>query len=103
MNKFLPEKSMPEKRFTYSACGPFTKNKERSEKFMQTRITDYGYKNDLIKLVLNIIWLKDLNNRTQSYKGLRDKAFEIASNQKYDGYQKGLASIVHKFSYRNVM
>ena len=77
---------MPEKRFTYSACGPFTKNKERSEKFMQTRITDYGYKNDLIKLVLNIIWLKDLNNRTQ-----------------YDGYQKGLASIVHKFSYRNVM
>ena len=44
-----------------------------------------------------------MNNRTQSYKGLRDKAFEIASNQKYDGYQKGLASIVHKFSYRNVM
>ena len=99
MNKFLlaGDNSMPEKRFTHSACGPFTKNKERLEKFMQTGITDYGYKNDLIKLVFNIIWLKELNNRTQSYKVLRDKAFEIASNQKYGGYQKGLASMVHKF------
>ena len=35
--------------------------------------------------------------RTQSDKVLRDKAFKIASDPKYDGYQRGLASIVHKF------
>ena len=40
---------------------------------------------------------KDLNERTQSDKVLRDKAFEIASNPKHDGYQRGLASIVYKF------
>ena len=37
---------------------------------------------------------KDLNKRTQSDKVLRDKVFEIASNRKYDGYQRGLASMV---------
>ena len=34
---------------TYSACGPFTKNYERIEKFMQIENTDYIYKNDLDK------------------------------------------------------
>ena len=40
---------------------------------------------------------KDLVKRTQSDKVLRDKAFKIASNPKYDGYQRGLASMVYKF------
>ena len=40
---------------------------------------------------------KDLTKRTQSDKVLRDKAFEIASNWKYDGYERGLASMVYKF------
>ena len=40
---------------------------------------------------------KDLAKRTQSDKVLRDKAFKIASDPKYDGYQKGLASMVLKF------
>ena len=40
---------------------------------------------------------KDLAKRTQSDKVLRDKAFKIASDPKYDGYQRGLASIVNKF------
>ena len=39
---------------------------------------------------------KDLAKRTQSDKVLRDKAFKIASNPKYDGYQRGLASMVYK-------
>ena len=38
----------------------------------------------------------DLKRRTQSDKVLKDKAFAIASNPKYDGYQRGLASIVYK-------
>ena len=40
---------------------------------------------------------KDLKRRTASGKVLRDKAFNIAKNPKYDGYQRGLASIVYKF------
>ena len=87
--------------FTYSACGPFTKNKERIEKFMQTGNTDFIYKNELDKACFqhNIVYskLKDLAKRTQPDKILRDKAFEIASNPKYDGYQTRLASMVYKF------
>ena len=40
---------------------------------------------------------KDLPKRTAADKVLRDKAFKIASDQKYDGYQRGLASMVYKF------
>ena len=40
---------------------------------------------------------KDLERRTQSDKVLRDKGFKVASNPKYDGYQRGLASMVYKF------
>ena len=40
---------------------------------------------------------KDLARRTTSDKVLRDKAFNIAKNPKYDGYQRGLASMVYKF------
>ena len=40
---------------------------------------------------------KDLKRRTQSDKVLKDKAFAIANNPKYDGYQRGLASMVCRF------
>ena len=40
---------------------------------------------------------KDLKRRTFSDKVLRDKAFNIAKTPKYDGYQRGLASMVYKF------
>ena len=40
---------------------------------------------------------KDLARRTASDKILRDRAFNIAKNPKYDGYQKGLASMVYNF------
>ena len=48
-DKFMPEMYLKQPRFTYSACGPFTKNKERIEKFMQTGNTDFIYKNELDK------------------------------------------------------
>ena len=86
--------------FTYSACGRFTENKEIIEKFMQTGNTDYIYKNDLDKACFQHDMaygkLKDFKKRTKSDKVLRDKAFEIACNPKYDGYQRGLASMVYK-------
>ena len=87
--------------FTYSACSPFTKNKERIKKFMQTGNTDFIYKNELDKTCFQHDMAygksKDLVKRTQSDKVLREKAFKIASDPKYDGYQRGLASMVYKF------
>ena len=42
-----------------------------------------------------------MTKRTQSDEVLRDTAFEIGSNSKYDGYQRGLASMVYKFLDKN--
>ena len=46
-DKFMAKMHLKQPGFTYSACGPFTKNKERIEKFMQTGNIDFIYKNDL--------------------------------------------------------
>ena len=48
-DKFMPEMHLKQPGFTYSACGPFTRNKERIEKFMQTENTDLIYRNELDK------------------------------------------------------
>ena len=100
-DKFLPEMDLKQPGSTYSACGPFTKNKERIEKFMQTGNTDFIYKNELDKACFQHDMAygksKDLVKRTQSDKVLKDKAFRIASDPNYDGYQRGLASMVYKF------
>ena len=76
----MPEIHLKQLDCTYSACGPFTKNKERIENFMQTENTDFIYKNDRDK-ALFFGQSKDLARRTESNKVLRDKAFKIASNQ----------------------
>ena len=100
-NKFMPEMHLKQCGFTYSACGPFTKNKERIQKFKQTGNTSYIYKNELGKTCFqhDIVYgdFKDLKRRTFSDKILRDKALNIAKYPKYDGYQRGVASIVYNF------
>ena len=84
--------------FTYSACALFTKNKEKFQQFMQTGNTNYVHKNDLDKACFqhDMAYGKyiDLTKRIKSDKVLKDKAFKIASNPKYDGYQRGIASMV---------
>ena len=100
-DKFMPEIHLKQPGFTYSACGPFTKNKERIEKFMQTGNTDFIYRNELDKACFQHDMAygksKDLVKRTQSDKVLKDKTFKIASNPNYDGYQRGLASMLYEF------
>ena len=92
---FMSEMHLRQPQFLYSACGPFTKNKERIQKFKETRDTSYIYKNKLDKACFqhDVAYrdFKDLTKRTAADQVLRDKAFKIASDQKYDGYQKGLA------------
>ena len=100
-DKFMPDMHLKQPGFTYSACAPFTKNKERIQEFKETGNTSYIYKNKLDKACFQHDMaygaFKDLKRRTASDKILRDKAFNIAKNPKYDGYQRGLASMVYKF------
>ena len=100
-DKFMPEMHLKQLGVTYSACRPFTKNKERVQKFKETGDTSYIYKNELDKACFQHDMaygdFKDLKRRTASDKILRDKTFNVAKNPKYDGYQRGLASIVYKF------
>ena len=76
------------------------KNKERIQKFKETGDTKYIYKNELDKACFQHDMaygdFKDLARRTASDNVLRDKAFNIAKNSKYDEYQRGLASMVYK-------
>ena len=100
-DKFMPEMHLKQPGFPYSACGLFTKNKERIPKFKETGDTSYIYKNEVDKACFqhNMAYgdFNDLKRRAASDKVLRDKAFDIAKNPKYDGYQRGLAPIVYKF------
>ena len=48
-DKFTPEMHLKQPGFTYNACGPFNKNKERIQKFKETGDTSYIYKNIICK------------------------------------------------------
>ena len=99
-DKFMPEMHLKQPGLL-SACGPITKSKERIKNFMQTGNTDFIYRNEIDKACFqhNMAYgkTKDLAKRTQLDKVLRVKAFKIASDVKYDRYQRGLASMVYKF------
>ena len=75
----MPELHVKQPGFTYSACGPFTRNKQRFEKFIKTGTTNFIYKNELHRACFQHDMAygksKDLAKRTQSYKVLKDKAF----------------------------
>ena len=95
-DKFMPEMHLTQPQFTSSACGPFTKNKERTQKFKETGDSRYIYRYELDKVCFQHDMaygdFKDLRDKV-----LRDKAFNIAKDPKYDGYQRRLVSMVYKF------
>ena len=88
----MPEMHLKQPGFTYSACGPITKNKERIRKFKKIRDTKYIYRNQLDKACFQHDMaygdFKDLTKRTAADKVLRDKAFNITTDPKYDEYQR---------------
>ena len=100
-DKFMPEMHLRQPGFTSSACRPFTRNKERIKKFKETGDSRYIYQNELDKACfqhdMTYADFKDLTRRTASDKILRDKAFNIAKNPKYDEYQRGLTSMICRF------
>ena len=106
-NKFMPEMHLRMPRFTYNACEPFTKNKEIIQKFKETGNSLYIYQDELDKACFQHDMhrgdFKDLTRRKASDEILRDKAFNIAENPKYDGYLRGRASMVYKlFDKKNI-
>ena len=84
--KFIPEMHLRQPQFTDSACGACTKNKSRIQKFKETGDLRYIYRNELDKACFQHDMaygdFKDLAKRT-----VADKAFNIAKDPKYDGYQ----------------
>ena len=97
----MPEMNLKQFGFTYSARGKFTKNKERIQKFKETWDLRYIDRNEVHKACFQHHMaygdFKDLARRTASDKVWRDKAFNVAKNPKYDGYQRGLTSMVYTF------
>ena len=83
-DKFMPGMHLRQPGFTYSACWPFTKNKERIQKYKQTGDSRYIYRNELDKACFQHDMaygdFKDLKRRTTADNLLRDKAFNIAKN-----------------------
>ena len=83
------------------AYGPFTKHTKRIQDFLNTGKLSYIFKDDLDKACfqydMSYNKFKDLDERTQSDIFLKNKAFKIAINPKYNGYERGLASMVYKF------
>ena len=91
-DKYMPEMHLKQPQFTYSACGPFTKNKERIQKFKETGDSRSIYTNELDKACFQHDMAYGAADRV-----LRNKAFDIGKDPKYDRYQRGLASMVYKF------
>ena len=109
VDKFLKigDKLMPEMHlrlklgFTCSACGPFTRNKQRIQRFMETGDTSCIYRNELDTACFQhdmAYNFKDLKRRTFADKVLRDKVYNIANNlSRHNGYERALATLVYKF------
>ena len=99
--KFMPALHLKQPGLTYSACGPFTKHRERIQKFRETGNFKHLYRDELKKVCFArdeaYSDSKDLAKRTISDKILKDRAYEIARNRGYGGYQRSLASMVYKF------
>ena len=100
-DKFMPEMHLGQPQFVYSVFGPFTKHKERIKEFKRAGDMRLLYRYELDKTCFkhNAAYAKykDVENRLTSDEKLRNSAYDIASNPKYDGYQRGLASMVYKF------
>ena len=100
-DKVMLEMHLRQPRFVYSACRPFTRHKERIKEFKHTGNINLLYKNALDKACFKhdavYAKYKNIENRSIADDKLKDSVYDIASNPEYDGYQRGLSSMVYKF------
>ena len=91
-DKFMPEMHVRQPQSTFSACGPFTKHKQRIQKFKETGDTNYIYKNELDKACFDhdagYSDSKDLTKRTVADKILRDEALILLKIQSMMGIKE---------------
>ena len=91
-DKFMPEMHLRQPQFTYSASGPFTKHKQRIQKFKETGDTNYIYKNELDKACFAhdaaYFDSTDLTKRTVADKILRNRAFNIDKDKNMMGIKE---------------
>ena len=96
----MSELYLRQPRFIYSACRSFSKNKKRIQIFKERGESKYIYQSKLDKASFkhDLVYgdFKDLPRRTAFDKLLHDKIYNIAKNEKYDGYQRCFASLVYK-------
>ena len=108
-DRFMPDMYLRQPGFRFSACGTFTINKERIQKFKKTGHSQYIYQNELDKacfqddMAYGSKILRDLTRKTVFDKILHDKAFIIDKNSKYDEYQKFLASMIFNFLIKSFL
>ena len=91
-NKFMPEMHLRHPQFVYSACGPFTKRTGDMRLLYRNELGKARFKHDA-----TYAKYKDVENRLISDQKLKNSVYDIASNPKYDGCQRSLASMVYKF------
>ena len=100
-DKFMPEMHLRQPIFVYSACGPFTRHKERIKEFKRTGNINLLYRNALDKASFKhdaaYAKYKDVENRLIADDKLKNSSYDIASNPEFDDYQRDLASMVYKF------
>ena len=100
-DKFMPEMHFKTVRIYIQCLWTVYKKQRRNKKFEQTGDSRHISSTELHKACLQhgMVYgdFKDLTRRLASDKILRDKAFNIAKNLKYDGYQRVLVSMVYKF------
>ena len=87
--------------FFYGACEPFTKKKERIQKFKEAGDLRYIYQNKLDKACpqhdMTFEDFKDLPGGKAYDKALHNKAIKIVKKSKYDGYQRSFAAMAYNF------
>ena len=100
-DRCLPEFHLKQPEFTHSAYWPFTKHHKRIQKCRETGNLKYLRRNEWGKACFthdaSHSGSNDLAKRTISDDIFKDRAYEIARNRKYDGYQRALASMVYRF------
>ena len=85
MEQYASEIHLRQPRFTYSVCGQFTENKEfKNKKTKKQEIHNIFIKINWIKLDFNMTWLAEILRIYPSDNVLRDQAFSITKNLKYD-------------------
>ena len=100
-DKIMLDLHLKQPGFTYSACEPFTKHRQRIQKYRKTSNLKHLDRIELDKTCFAqdaaYSDSKDLAKRTISNKILKERAHEITRNYNYDGYQRALACVGYKF------